>query len=246
MSIICSDRGHNRLSCSACGLAGICLPIAVEEDQIAALESVVQQGRPLRRGDHVFRMDDPFDCIYAVRSGCVKSYRLSERGEEQVLGFHLPGEIFALDGIGESSYRSSAIAIETSSLCAIPFRQISELALRIPSMSAHLLQLMSHEIATDQHLALLLNKRTADERVAAFLLGLSSRFRRRRLSSTRFRLPMSRRDLANYLGLAVETMSRVLTRLQEIELIKVEAQEFEILDADGLHIAAGVAPPSQR
>ena len=230
-------------NCAACALAGVCLPIAVSGEELEILDQLIQRRRPHPRADYVYRAGDPFTSLYVVRSGAVKSLRVTRDGEEQIVGFHLPGEIFGLDAIGTERHEGSAVALESCALCEIPFARVTDLRPSLPAMSSHLLQVMSREIAEDQHLLILLSKRTAEERVAALLVSLSSRFRRRRLSPTRFRLPMSRADLGNYLGLVIETVSRVLTRLQRQGLLRIDQREIEILDLPRLHEVAGVAPP---
>lgn len=231
-------------TCAACALSGVCLPVAITGDELEILDELIQRRRPIPRAEHVFRAGDVFNAVYAVRSGAVKSYRLTPDGEEQIVGFHLPGEIFGLDGFGNAKHASAAVALETSSVCEIPFHRVTDLATRLPGVQTHLMQLMSREIAEDQHLLILLSKRTAEERIAAFLVSLSSRFRRRKLSATRFRLPMSRADIGSYLGLVIETVSRVFTRLQKQGILELDQREVELLDLPRLHEVAGVAMPS--
>lgn len=225
--------------CDECYLNLICLPVAVSDDDLHRLEQIIERGKPLRRGEHVYRSGDTFGSIYAVRSGAFKTYRLTPDGDEQVMGFHLPGEIFGLGGLGADQYPNSTVALETSSVCEIPFRSMEELARQISGLQHHMFQLLSREIGNDEQLVVLLSKRSAEERIAALLLSLSARFRRRQLSGTRFRLPMSRSDIGNYLGLVVETVSRVFTRLQQQRVIDVSGREIEILDYTALCDLAG-------
>ena len=224
----------HRTSCNDCSLSPICLPLAVSVDELDELENIMRRGRPLKRGEHLFRASDPFESVFAVRSGAVKSYVLSEEGEEQVTGFYLPGEIVGMDGISTAHHMSSAKALETASVCEIPFARLEELSSRIPSLQHHFFSLMSREIQADRELHMLLGKKSADDRIAALLISLANRQQRRGLSSQRIRLPMSRYDIANYLGLAVETVSRIFTRFQQQGLLAVEGREIEILDRHGL------------
>ena len=226
-------------SCENCSLSNICLPLAFETDDLSRLDEIVRRGQPLHRGDHAYGQDGVFESVFAVRSGAIKSYRISEDGEEQIIGFHLPGELFGLSGLSTGRHQNSAVALETSAICEIPFDRIEPLSRDIPSLQRHLFQLMSRTISDDQQLALLLGKKTAEERIASLLLGLSSRMRRRRLSGKEFRLPMSRGDIGNYLGLVVETVSRVFTRMQKQGVIAVNGKELEILDGERLANMAG-------
>lgn len=228
--------------CDECYLNLICLPVGVSNDELHRLETIIERGRPLLRGEHVYRAEDPFTSIYAVRSGAFKTYRLTPDGDEQIMGFHLPGEIFGLGGLGADVYPNSTVALETSTLCEVPFQRMEELSREIPGLQRHMFQLLSREIGEDEQLLVLLSKRSAEERIAAVLLSLSARFRRRHLSGSRFRLPMSRGDIGNYLGLVVETVSRVFTRLQAQRVIEVSGREVEILDAAALSEIAGTSP----
>jgi len=232
--------GHSfQPQCESCRLNNLCLPIAVASEDLGLLEEIIDRGRPLHRGDHVFRAGDAFDAVYAVRSGTVKSYSVTTAGEEQIIGFHMPGEIFGLGGLSSGQYSSGAIALETAAVCRIPFEEIEPLSRQLPSLQRHLFHLMSREIQEDQQLMLLLGKKTAEERIASLLLSLSSRLRRRGLSGARFRLPMSRGEMGNYLGLVVETVSRVLTRLQNNGVLKIQGREVEILEPKALADLAG-------
>ncbi len=221
-------------SCTRCSLSNLCLPLAVSKDEIDRLEDVVQQGKTVNKGGHIFEQHQAFRSCYAVRSGAIKTYMVSEDGEEQVTGFYLPGEIIGLDSMNAEVYSCSARALDRTSVCEIPFEKLEELATKIPSLQHHFFHLMSKEIQDSQQLSMLLSKNSAEERIASLLLSLSSRFRRRRLSATQFRLPMPRNDIANYLGLAVETVSRVMTRFQNQKLIDVQGREISLMNVDGL------------
>ena len=223
-----------KTSCNNCRLNTICLPISLHIEDIDRLNSIVQRGKPLQRGDYLYRANDPFNAVYAIRSGAVKALTLSDNGEEQVTGFYLPGEVVGLDGIADNCYTNSVIALETSSICEIPFNRMEELSLQIPNLQRHFFQLMSREITQDQQIITLLSKSTAEERIAALLLSISSRNSRRQLSAQAFRLPMSRTDIGNYLGLTIETVSRIFTRLQKQAVITVDKKEIFINNMDQL------------
>jgi len=216
--------------CQDCGLNALCIPHSLTEQEIDELDAQVKRGRPLQRNQTVYEAGQVFRSIYAVRSGAVKTYSIDEQGDEHVIGFYFPGEIFGLDAIDGDSYSSSARALETSAVCEIPFDQVESLSQRIGNLQSHMFRLMSREIQEDQELQMLLGKKTAEERIGTFLLNLSGRYQRRKLSPTSFRLPMARTDIGNYLGLAVETVSRVFTRLQKNDILRVDGKEVQILD----------------
>jgi CRP/FNR family transcriptional regulator len=234
-----------QVSCSNCRLGTICLPLALETDAIEQLDEIIQRGRPLQKGDHLYREGDDFKSVYAIRSGSLKAYRTTDDGREQVTGFYFPGEVIGMDGISKNSHACSAKALETAAVCEIPFSSLSDLSIKMPNLQSHFFKLMSREIIEDQQLITLLSKNTAEERIAALMLSISSRNARRKLSSTSFRLPMSRIDIGNYLGLTVETVSRVFSRLQKLEVLHVNNKEIEILDLKALQDVANVIIESE-
>jgi len=206
------------------------MPHSLSEKEVEIVDAALKRSKPIQRNKTVFEAGDKFSSLYTVRSGAVKTFSVDREGDEHVIGFYLPGEMFGLDAINSGHHISSAKALETTAVCEIPFNRLEELSRRIPSMQSHMYRLLSHEISEDQQLQLLLGKKTAEERIGSFLLGLSSRYRQRHLSPTSFRLPMARTDIGNYLGLAVETVSRIFTRLQKNDILKVDGKEVCILD----------------
>lgn len=228
------------VSCGDCRMKALCLPLALELDQVEKLDRIVQRGRPFQRDEYIYRAGAEFRSVYAVRSGAIKTFAVTDQGAEQVTGFYLPGEIFGMDGIAHTHHISSAIALETSSICEIPFNRLEELSLALPNLQRHFFQLMSREIINDQRLIALIGKNSAEERLATLLLSISTRNAQRSLSEVRFRLPMSRADIGNYLGLTVETVSRIFGRFQKQHLLKVDKKEIEILDLDGLQELANI------
>ena len=230
-----------QVNCGNCRLNSICLPLALESDDIAQLDSIIQRSKPLQKNQHLYRESDDFQSVFAVRSGTLKAYKTTDDGREQVTGFYFPGEILGMDGISNNSHASSAKALETSAVCEIPFSSLEKLSSMMPNLQRHFFQLMSREITEDQQLITLLSKNSADERVAALMISISKRNARRKLSSTQFRLPMSRVDIGNYLGLTVETVSRVFSRMQKMDILRVDNKEIEILDLEGLQRMANLA-----
>src|SRR5690606_31248493 len=216
--------------CKDCSLACMCLPIALHADEMDALDRIVKRGRPLRRGDVLFRQGEEFTSIYALRTGAIKTYSLSDNGDEQITGFHLAGELIGMSGMDSGSHTVSAVALETTSVCEIPFDNLDELTAVLPQLRKQLMRLMSRELREVQEMMLLLSPQHADELIAPLLIKLSARFRVRGYSARFFRLPMSRNEIGNYLGLAVESVSRVFTRFQQQELIIADGKQIEITD----------------
>ena len=230
-----------QVNCGNCRLNSICLPLALESDDIQQLDDIIQRSKPLQKNQHLYREGDDFQSVFAVRSGTLKAYKTTDDGREQVTGFYFPGEILGMDGISNNSHASSAKALETSAVCEIPFTSLEKLSSLMPNLQRHFFQLMSREITDDQQLITLLSKNSADERVAALMLSISTRNARRKLSATQFRLPMSRVDIGNYLGLTVETVSRVFSRMQKMDILQVDNKEIEILDIQGLQNMANMS-----
>ncbi|MCV2402793.1 fumarate/nitrate reduction transcriptional regulator Fnr [Marinomonas sp. C2222] len=216
--------------CQNCSLSALCLPIALADEDITRLDQIIERKKPLKKGEFLFRQGDAFDSVFAVRSGTIKTFNITSLGEEQITGFYCPSELLGLSGIDTNTYPISAKALETTTVCEIPFTHLEELSSQIPSLKHQLFKLMSRKISDDQQMMVLLGKKNADEKIASFLLNLSNRFKKRGYSASSFRLSMSRGEIGNYLGLAVETVSRVITRFQSNGLVHVDGKEIEILD----------------
>lgn len=219
-----------KVACRNCSLGMLCLPVGLVPEDVERLDVIVKRSRPLHRGDHLFRNGDRFRSLFVVKTGSVKTFTPGEDGGEQVLGFHLPGEIIGLDAIEREQHSCSAKVLETSAICEIPFARLEDLSSSIPSLQHQMYRLLSKEIGQDTEMLLLLGKKNAEERLATFLLSLSNRFKKRGLSATDFYLSMSRHEIGNYLGLAVETVSRLFTRFQEEKLLRVERKHIQLQD----------------
>jgi CRP/FNR family transcriptional regulator len=236
------DCSHNiNISCNNSRLASVCLPSGLTPSELVQVDEMIQHRPLLQKQDYLYRAGDAFACLYVVRSGCVKTVMNSESAEEKITGFYLPGDIVGIDGISEQTYHSSAIALNTSSICKIPFEQIELLASSVPDLQRHMFAIMSREVIADQQTIVIMNRKKADTRIAAFLLSLSSRFQRQKLSPFHWGLPMSRGELGNYLGLTIETVSRVLTKLHKKEIISVDKREIVLNDVLALQEIADIS-----
>lgn len=233
-----------KVSCKNCSLADLCLPHGMNDDEMTKLDTIVIHHQPFQPGQHLFRPGDKSRALFALRSGALMSYCITADGEEQVLGFTLPGELTGMDGLSGDSYASASVALETSSICELPFHKLEGLCNELPGLHRQMMCVMAREITNDQHMLMLLGKRTAEERLASFLLSLSTRYHQRGLSATEFNLPMSRQDIGNYLGLAIETVSRLFAHFQEKKLLQVNRRRVVIIDLD--RIKAMVEPCVQR
>lgn len=229
------SHGFIQASCTNCNLKGLCLPLAMDVKDIDRLDDIIQRGRPIQSGEHLYRSGDSFTSIYAVRSGSIKTYLIDNDGLEQITGFYLPGEVLGFDGIDNNNHGCNVVALETSTVCEIPFARLEELSLQIPTLQRHFFQLMSRHIESNHQMLLTLSKKNAEGRVSTLLLSLSHRYSRRKLSPNAMRLPMSRMDIGNFLGLTIETVSRTFSRLQKDGIIDVDGREVVINDHDRLN-----------
>ena len=220
--------------CSACTLRELCLPVGLDRQGMDQLDALVSSRRKARKGDTLYQVGEEFASIYAIRVGSFKTVILAEDGREQVSGYHMLGELIGLDGIGTEHHGCQAIALEDSEVCILPFARLEELARSMAPLQHNLHRLLSREISRDHNMMLLLGSMRAEERLAAFLLNLSQRYQRRGYSSTEFVLRMTREEIGSYLGLKLETVSRLFSKFQEEGLIRVQQKAIKILDAGAL------------
>ena len=145
-----------KTACQSCNLHDLCLPLGLNMGDIDRLDNIIKRSRPLQKGEYLFNSNDDFTSVYAVRSGSIKTFTESEQGDEQITGLYLPGEILGLDAIHQDVHPCSAIALETTSLCEIPFDTLEDLSSKIPELHHQLFRVMSKEIASDQSLLMLM------------------------------------------------------------------------------------------
>lgn len=199
------------------------------------LQSAVRRSDPLPAGRFLFRAGDRFTAIYALRSGCIKSFNLDAGGHEAVHSFHFRGELLGFDAVYPDTHRCNALILETSSVCVISYRDILSLSADFPSLHGQILRLMSREFSKQLVYG---EGSSAIQRIAAFLLNVHSRLYRPGAIKFDFRLPMSREDISNYLGISSETLSRLLARLQRERLIDVDRRDIRLLDTARLGLIA--------
>jgi CRP/FNR family transcriptional regulator len=225
------DDGDSMRFCTSCAFSRACLDQRMDKSALRDLHMLVEHVGPVARGTHVFRAGDPFEAIAAVREGTVKSWRVDREGREQVLGFHLPGEIIGFSAIETERYPCNAVALDDVQLCRFSFPRIAVLASRVPQLQKELFRLMSHDIGHAERLA---GDHPAEARLAAFLLDLAQRLSGRGFPPGRLELAMPRGDIANYLRMAPETVSRLFRRLQDAGLLRARGRAIELPDLPGL------------
>jgi CRP/FNR family transcriptional regulator, anaerobic regulatory protein len=222
-----------QVTCSSCNLREMCLPAGLSPEDLERIENVVYARRRVKRGESLFQAGGEFNSVYAIRSGFFKSSLLDRDGREQVTGFFMGGELLGMDGIG-GTHNGTATALEDSEVCILPYALIEEMSREIPALQRQLHAVLAREITRDHGVMMLLGSMRAEERLATFLLNLSKRFVRRGYSQTDFHLRMTREEIGSYLGLKLETVSRLFSSFQKDGLIEVQQKHVRIRDIEGL------------
>lgn len=205
------------------------------------IKRCLAQRTRFRKGDILFRVGDKFGALYAIRVGSCKTVLLANDVQDQVAGYHMAGEVVGIDGIGTGLHECQAIALEEMEVCRLPFDQIEHLAQLSAQFGHSLHKLLSRESARVHALMVVLGTMRAEQRLAAFLLDLSQRYRARGYSSSEFVLRMTREEIGSYIGLQLETVSRLFSRFQQEGLLQVQGRTVKLLDrvALGQLVACG-------
>jgi CRP/FNR family transcriptional regulator, anaerobic regulatory protein len=231
------------VSCEQCTLGDLCLPRGLAASEIEQLDDIVRRRRILRRGERLYREGQSLVNLTVVRSGSFKSYVSTPTGDEQILSFFLPGDLMGLEALDTGAHACATISLETSSVCELPRSHLEDLCTRIPRLMRQVHVSMGRQLRQDRMLQLLLGRKSAEERLATFLVSLSRRYGERGFSPYEFVLSMSRYEIANYLGLVVETVSRVFSRLQETSILRVRRRHIRILDLPRLESMVALNGP---
>lgn len=239
MGMVVAAPLERHKECGTCALSAECFAGSLEGDSLRDLEGALQQSVPVHAGNTIFHQGEAFKDVAVVRSGTVKTFAFDREGREHMIGFHMPGDFIGLSAIDEQRHPCSAVALDTVTLCRLPFRVIAELAGKAPLLQAKLFRLMSRDIARVTRLTC---NTTAEERLAAFLIGMADRMAARGYSSSRWQLTMSRTDLASFLRLAPETLSRLFRRFQSEGLVAVEGRDVEVRARERLQVMACTQP----
>ncbi|WP_374569206.1 fumarate/nitrate reduction transcriptional regulator Fnr [Ideonella sp.] len=226
--------GAFNVACSSCNLRELCLPVGLSSTDLARLDQLVATRRTVARGDTLFRAGEPFQSLFAVRTGFFKTRVSSEDGRDQVTGFQMAGELLGLDGISGDRHTCDAVALEDSQVCVIPFAELEHLSREFGDLQRQFHKIMSREIVRDHGVMLLLGSMRAEERLAAFLLNLTQRLQSRGFSASALVLRMTREEIGSYLGLKLETVSRTFSKFQEDGLLQVRQRQIRIINQAGL------------
>lgn len=231
--------------CSSCVLGRFCLPVGLSAEDADLVDSIITERIRLKKGETLYRQNDTLTAVYGIRVGTLKTLVVFQDGREQITGFHLPGEILGLGGMGGQRHHANACALEDSEVCVIHLSQLEDLARRLPSLQHQFHRILSQEINQYRLHLLVLGSMRAEERLANFLLNLSSRLAARGYSPSEFNLRMSREEIGSYLGMQIETVSRLFSRFTESGLLQIKLRNVKVVDLNGLARIAGQIPPAE-
>ena len=219
-------------ACATCSLRALCVPGGIPAADLVKLDALVSMRKRIKRGESLFHVGDEFRALYAVRTGFFKTRITSDDGRDQITGFQVPGELLGFEGVATEQHGVDAIALEDSDVCILPYTELERIARDFQPLQHQLHRVMSREIMREHNVMLLLGTMKAEERVAAFLLNLSERYRNLGYSSTEFVLRMTRQEIGSYLGLKLETVSRTFSKFHEQGLIEAKGKQVKLLNLE--------------
>ena len=231
-------RRQAQIACSQCSLLELCLPKGLTDDELELFEQAVTPKKPLKKTDFLYRAGEDMTALYTVKTGAFKANIDSADGQENIVGFFLPGELIGLDGIASGQYQCDIIALGDAHVCQLSYSDFQRISDKLPILREEILSVSSSNMTTAQKMLFFIGKRPVEERLAMFLIGLSQRYGARGLSDNHFQLSMSRHDIANYLGMAPETISRQFKKMQDQGLILINNREIMITDLSKLRAAS--------
>lgn len=226
-------------SCQKCGLQKVCFPTGLVKSDIERLDHIVERKPPLKKNQYLFKSGDSFSSLFAIRAGVVKLYSFSETGEEIIHGFYLPGDVLGVDALATKTHKLNAVAIDSVSVCVLPFDDLTNLSLQIPSLNQQIMVVMSKEVNEGRLHSEMLIKRNADQRLAQFIWNMAERYRTRGYVYDEFRLSVLHRDVALYLGLTPETVSRILAKFHSENIVTWKKKEVKIHNEIALRALTG-------
>ena len=223
-----------KVACSNCNLRELCMPVDLSPADLERIDTLVGTRRKISRGESLYHNGESFNSLYAIRTGFFKTSVTLEDGREQVTGFQMAGEIMGLDGIVSDHHTCDAVALENAEVCVMPFEKIEELSREVNALQHHVHKIMSREIVREHGVMMMLGSMRAEERLAAFLLNLTTRLRARGFSRSELVLRMTREEIGSYLGLKIETVSRTFSKLVEDGVLEVKQKNLRILKPETL------------
>ncbi len=222
-----------KVSCTNCSLDTICLPRGLSKDEIEDLSVVVKNDAVIQKGEYIYRQGDAFTKIVAIKSGTAKLVSSDAQGNEHILNVLLPGELIGFDGLYEDKYNCSAIALELVTYCELPADSFEALYTKVPGITRELFKHSSESI-NDAQSQIVASNRSAEDKLAMFLINMSDRLKKRGFSALEFNITLTRQEMGEHLGITFETVSRMLKQFQDNGLITVQRKFIVIKDLKGL------------
>jgi CRP/FNR family transcriptional regulator len=226
-------RTKLQVTCSNCSLSELCIPRGLKQEDIDRIGEIVSRKKTLQKGEYLYRKGDRFRGILAIKAGTAKMVTMDQAGNEYMTAYLLPGELLGFDALADDKHTCSAVALETLSYCELPAEQLDSLCRDVPNLLRELFRHAGNTLAAETT-QFVLGKRPAEERVAGFLINLSDRLATRGFSAVEFRLSLTRQEIGNFLGLALETVSRILKNFEDDGLIEVDYKNIRIKNLDRL------------
>lgn len=231
-----------KIACSNCNMRELCMPVGLNDEELRRVDQLVATRKTIKRGASLFHSGETFTSLYAIRIGFFKTSVATEDGRDQVTGFQMAGEIIGLDGIVDDRHTCEAIALEDSEVCVMPFDRLEEISREVSALQHHVHKIMSREIVREHGVMFSLGSMHAEERVAAFLLNLLQRLNARGFSHSELVLRMTREEIGSYLGMKLETVSRIFSKLADEKIIEVQQRKIVIRDTQALRRIANPGP----
>jgi len=214
-------------TCAQCSSRTRCLPYSLDEQQVGRLDKIIGKRCLVRRNELLIRVGEPFHCLHIIHGGQFKTFQNNAHGKQSILGFHMSGEILGMNAISTGFHEGNAMALEDSEVCKVPFLQLLVLCAELPLLQQHFHRILSEEINRGQRIMRFLGT-SADTRFAIFLIDLSTRFAARGYSRNEFKVLMSREEIGNYLGLSMESVSRLMSKFRRKGWITTEGRNVSI------------------
>jgi CRP/FNR family transcriptional regulator len=231
---VANTRTHARCSgCETCGLKAGCLPRELGGSEAAAFSQMARGKRRVHPGAALFSAGTALSAVYVVRSGTFKTVAVSREGQPKITGFYLPGDVLGLHALSARAYLFDAIALEESEVCVLPILQLERMLAEVPALQREFIRTLSETISRDRRL-LLMGCMDAEQRVSGLLVTLADRYQRLGYAREELLLHMTRDDIASYLCLSSETVSRVISRLRRKGLVAVHQRHIAFTDSGRL------------
>ena len=229
-----------KVRCENCSLKDLCLPRSLDIKELEKLDRIVITEKISNKNIKIFNQGDSSGSIFAVKSGSIKTFTTARNGDEQILGFHLPGELIGLDGLDNMIHSCSAATLEPTSVCELPIKDLNILCVKMPGLQRQLLNLISNVISGDHEMLLMMAKCSAKQKFARFIISLTTRYKKRDIAPNQYKLVMTRADIGNYLGVSKETISRLIKLFNDNNILSVKNNFVNVKNEEKLYEIANI------